>query len=142
MAQNYTKGVPMGNNNVGMTGQVAPYPATRTYNSENAAVSSVLTLTSMATAIEIAAVGGPAVMKWITTGDTIGSVVSSVTGTGSANYDHVIPTGAFRRFVVPIETNPNTFNSTGALGPNPANGLYQRVAVKSIGTASVLLTEY
>lgn len=132
----------MGNNNVGMTGQVAPYPAVRTYNSENATTSSVVTLTSMATAIEVAAVGGPAVIKWITAGDTTASVVSSVTGTGSANYDHVIPTGTFRRFVVPIETNPNTFNPTGALGPGPANGLYQRVAYKSIGVASVLLTEY
>lgn len=129
----------MGNNNVGMTGLSAPYPATLAYSSENATASSVISLTSMATAIEIAAIGAPVVMKWIKSTDTQASVVSTASG---ANFDHVISSGSLRRFVVPIETNPNTFNSTGSLGPNPANGLYQRVAYKTIGAASVLTTEY
>lgn len=137
----------MGNNNVGMTGQVAPYPATIAYASENAAASSVVTLTSMATALEITVVGGSvagggaasAVIKWIKTTDTQASVVAAAVG---ANFDHVVFSGSVRRFVVPIETNPNTFNSTGSLGPNPANGLYQRIAWKTTGNASILATEY
>ena len=122
-----------------MTSQVAPIPAVNRYSSENASVSSVISLTSITSAIEIAAVGGPAVVRWIKTSDTQASVVSAVSG---ANFDHVIPTGTFRRFVVPIEVNPTTNNATGSLGTNLANGLYQRVAYKSIGTASVLATEY
>lgn len=129
----------MGNNNVGMTGQVAPYPATGSYTSENATASSVITLTSIATAIEIAAIGGPAFLKWIKTGDTTASVIATAAG---ANYDHVISTGTFRRFVIPIEIVPTQFSGTGALGPGPANGLYARVAFKSAGIASVLATEY
>lgn len=139
MSQNYAKGVPMGNNNVGMTGQVAPYPATGAYTSENATASSVITVTSIATAIEVAAVGGPAMIKWIKTGDTTASVVATAAG---ANYDHVISSGTFRRFVIPIEVTTNQFSGPGALGPGPANGLYARVAVKSAGIASVLVTEY
>jgi len=136
---NYTPGVPIGNNGAPMTSQVAPIPAVNRYSSENASASSVISLTSITSAIEIAAVGGPAVVRWIKTSDTQASVVSAASG---ANFDHVIPTGTFRRFVVPIEVNPTTNNATGSLGTNPANGLYQRVAYKSIGTASVLATEY
>lgn len=137
--KNYAQGVPLGNNNIGMTNLVAPVTSTRQYVLENGTASSVITLTSMATAIEVAAVGGPAAVKWITVGDTQASVVVA---TATANYDHIVPTGMFRRFVVPIEVNANTFNSTGNLGPNPANGLYQRVAVKTMGVASVLTSEY
>lgn len=137
---NYAKGVPVGNNNIGMTGLVAPYVSTEQYISENGTASSVITLTSLATAIEIAAVGGPAAMRWVTVGDTQASVTATA---AAANYDHIIPSGMLRRFVIPIEVNANTFNSTGSLGANPANGLYQRVAVKSLGgVASVLTTEY
>ena len=137
----------MGNNNVGMTALPAPATATWTYSVENAATSSVITLTSIATAIEIAVVGpsvvggGPAtaVIKWIRSTDTQASVVSAASG---ANFDHVIQAGNPRRFVVPIDIVPTQFSGPGSLGPGPANGLYARVAWKTIGNASILATEY
>jgi len=45
-----------------------------------------------------------------------------------------------RRFVIPIETRADQGSS--AVGINRGEGLYQRVAIKSIGIASVLTTEY
>ena len=136
---NYAKGVPLGNNGAPMTGQVAPALAIARYGAENATASSVITVSSITTAIEVAAVGGPAVMRWVSTSDTQASVVSAVSG---ANFDHVIPTGQFRRFVIPVERMPQADTAGSVLGINVAQGLYARVAVKSIGVASVLTSEY
>lgn len=138
---NYAAGVPIGNNGTGMTGLVAPLPAVNWFAKENGTASSVVSLSNVTTAIEIAAVGGPAAMRWVKTSDTEGSVVATAAG---ANFDHIIPTGQFRRFVVPLDPSitTHTFNSTGSLGANLANNLYQRVAFKSLGIASVLTTEY
>jgi hypothetical protein len=122
-----------------MTGQVAPALAIARYGAENATASSVITVSSITTAIEVAAVGGPAVMRWVSTSDTQASVVSAVSG---ANFDHVIPTGQFRRFVIPVERMPQADTAGSVLGINVAQGLYARVAVKSIGVASVLTSEY
>ena len=77
-------------------------------------------------------------MKWIDTGSTNPSVISIAGGT--ANFDHAIPTGTVRRFVIPIEARAT--QGASAVGINRGEGLYQRVAIKSIGIASVLTTEY
>ena len=98
--------------------------------SENATVSSVISLTHDTTSIEIAAIGGTASMRW----------VSIVTIAGStSNFDHVITTGTVRRFVVPRESAPNPQSVQGV---NRLNGLYQRVAYKTAGIASVMLGEF
>ena len=106
------------------------------YASENSSASSVISVSHDTTAIEIAAVGNAAVMRWVRTAETQASVISAVSG---ANFAHVIPTGTVRRFVVPIESNPQTGSVQGV---NRELGLYQRVAIKSIGVASVLVAEF
>ncbi len=111
--------------------------AKATYGSENATASSVISVTHDTTGIEVAAVGGAAVVRWVPTTDTAASVVSTASG---ANFDHVVPTGTVRRFVLPIERYGGT--PASVQGANRLNGLYQRVAIKSVGVASVLLTEY
>lgn len=116
----------------------APITALTRYASENASASSVISVNEGTTSVEIAAVGAPAVVKWIATTDTTASVISAA---GTANFDHVIPTATVRRFVIPRETL-GTPVSASVVGANQANGLYRRIAYKSIGTASVLLTEY
>lgn len=136
---NYAKSLARDRDGAAMTGQVAPFTAINRYGAENASASSVITVSSITTAIEIAAVGGPAVMRWVTSGDTQASVVSAV---ASPNFDHVIPTGMFRRFVIPIEKNPQNDTAGSVQGINVAQGLYQRYAVKSIGVASILSSEY
>lgn len=109
------------------------------YASDNSSASSVISVTHDTTTIEVAAIGGPAVLKWITTSDTTASVVS--TAGASADFDHVIPTATIRQFALPIE-GPLFQAPSSMVGANRQNSLYQRVAIKSIGVASVLLTEY
>ena len=134
---NPAKGIPVGDNGVPMQGLPAPIIAKQVFASENATTSSVVTLTQDTTAIEVAAIGGPAVIKWIATGNTGASVISAA---GTANYDHVIPTATYRRFVVPREA-PATQGSS-MVGINRQYGLYQRLAYKSIGIASILTAEF
>jgi hypothetical protein len=120
----------------------SPKKALARYASENSSASSVISVSHDTTAIEIAAVGGAAVVRWVPVTETAGvapaaSVISAFTG---SNFDHVISTGEVRRFAIPIET---MFNAVGSVvGANRANGLYQRVAIKAVGISSVLLTEY
>lgn len=109
-----------------------------TYGAENAAASSVITLSAQTTVLEIAAIGNSAVMRFVRTGDTQASVVSAAGG----NFQHVIGTGTVRRFVVPKESSGGGLGAGSIIGVNRDEGLYQRVAIKSIGTASVLLTEF
>ena len=115
----------------------APIIAKQVFSSENASTSSVISVSHDTTAIEIAAVRGAAAMKWITIGNTDASVVSATSG---ANFDHIIAPGTVRRFVIPQEVIGS--NQSSIQGVNRGEGLYQRVAYKSMGIASVLLTEY
>src|SRR3990167_1618258 len=117
------------------------------YASENASASSVITLTEDTTVIEIAPIAGTssliagAVMRWVTSVAGSNASTSVISAAGTANFDHVIANNTVAKFAVPIERqDTNTFASVQ--GANRANGLYRRVAIKSIGVASVLLTEY
>jgi len=120
------------------------FPATASvkaiYASENASTSSVITVTKDTTIIEVAAVGGPAVVRFVKVTDGTGAATSVISAASGANFDHVIPTATYRRFALPIEGLYQAPSSM--VGANTLNGLYQRVAIKSIGVASVLLTEY
>lgn len=129
--------IPHDKANVPMQGLPAPKVAFATYAAENATASSVISVTANTTIIEIGAQGTAAVMKWIPVTSTNPSVFSSVSG---ANFDHVIPKDTYRRFAMPIESMYQAPSSM--VGANVQNGLYQRVAIKSIGVGSVLLTEY
>lgn len=136
MSLNYANGLPIVNG-YPMQDFPAPKLAKEQTTSENGAVSSVITLTQDTVQLEVTAVGGAAVLKWIATGDTQASVISAAGAT--ANYDHVIPSGGLRRFVVPIESTPNPQSVQGA---NRLNGLYRRVAYKTTGVASIMVSEY
>lgn len=106
------------------------------YASENAVASSVITLTPDTTSLEIATLGVGAVMRWVRVADTQGSVVSAAGG----NIAHVIPPNTVRKFAVPIEVMYQAPSSM--VGANIQNGLYRRVAWKSLAIASVFLSEY
>ncbi len=138
---NYAKGVPVGKNNLPFTTDAPPpYTSIVRSVSENATASSVLTLSSITTAIEVAAIAAPVFLKWIPTSDTTASVIAVAGST--ANYDHVIPSGTVRRFVVPQERIPTNDPLGSVQGINPQLGLYARVAIKGAGVSSVLVTEY
>jgi hypothetical protein len=114
----------------------APYTAVRRITSENATASSVITLNDNTVQLEIAAVGAPVAIKWIPTTDTQASVVTIAGAT--SNYDHVIPSGVVRQFAVPLETR----GTASIAGANIMNGLYQRVAWKTIGVGSIMSSEF
>lgn len=113
------------------------------YASENASTSSVITLTQDTTALEIVAIGAlpsAGVMRWVSSVAAFGAATSVISAAGTANFDHVIPNNTITKLAVPIEfqnTNPGSVQ-----GANRLNGLYRRVAIKSIGVASIILTEY
>jgi len=133
---NYAPILPRDKGGEPLQGFPSPKLALARYGDENASTSSVITLTEDTTLIELAAVTTPAVMRWVAASDTQASIISDVT---TGNYDHVIPISTVRSFVVPIESNVGV---NSVMGANRANGLYQRVAFKSIGVGSVLLTEF
>lgn len=137
MATNYSKGQPLGDNNVPQFGSPAPVKAIARYFVENGSTSSVITLTENTTAVEVASssTGRAVLLRWVPTTDT----AASVTG---ANFDHVIPANSVRRFVVPIETTNYAQGYGSMVGTNIANGLFRRVAVISAGAGSVLTSEY
>lgn len=139
MAKNYAAGDAVGNNQMRIDGAHAPYKAIARYVNENNTASSVITLTQNTTAIEIGTGGTPAVMEWVGQADTVASVIAIAGAT--ANFDHEIPANTVRRFVVPIETAGGT-DYGSVQGANREYGLYQRVAVKTQGIASVFVTEY
>lgn len=114
----------------------APYKAIATLASENATASSVITLNDNTTTIEVGATGAAAVIKWIATSDTAASVISAA---GTADYDNIIPANMVRRFAVPIES---FVKQSSIVGLNKQYGLYNRVAVKSVGTASVVTIQF
>lgn len=113
----------------------APIIAIQSRTSENAIVSSAISLSDRTTAIEVTAVGGTVALKWIPVSSTNPSVF---TGAANANYDHIIPSGTLRRFVVPQET----IGVASISGANIQNGLYRRVAYMASGIASVLSSEF
>ena len=136
MQSQYVKPLPQDASSNSMQEFPSPIPAQATTVSENATVSSIINLGHNTTSLEVTTLGVGAVIKWIATGNTGGSVVA-VAGSTS-NYDHAIPPNWVRRFVVPREVvgNPQSIQ-----GVNRKEGLYQRVAWKTLGIASVFLTE-
>ncbi len=119
----------------------APKKAFASYGS-TVTVSSVVTLTDNTTMVEIEAAGGNGVaIRWVPTTETAAvSPFASVIASGTtANFDHIVPAGQVRRFVVPQETN----GTTSIVGVNKRVGLYNRVAWIATGSsASVFGTEF
>ncbi len=133
----YAKSLPRDKDGAVMDQYAIPASALGRYGSENATASSVVTLTDNTTSIEVLAQGAGAVLRWVGAGDTQGSVISAASG---ANFDNAIGSNTVRRFAVPIERFVQTPSTIG--GANTMNGLFARVALKSLGTGSVLLAEF
>lgn len=131
----YAKPVAVDKNGNTLDSQPLPLKALVTVVSENGAVSSVITLNDNTTDIEIAAVSAPVAIRWIARGDTQGSVL---TVAGTANYDAFLQSNQTKRFIVPIET----IGTSSVVGANIANGLYNRLAYKTVGIGSILSNQY
>ncbi len=121
-----------------LQGMPAPKLAIQRITSENATTSSVITLSPDTTLIEIAAIRGPMALKWIASGDTTASIITLAGAT--SNYDHALPQDTVQRFAVPIETIYQAPSSM--VGAGVQNGLYRRVAYRSMNIGSVMLSEF
>lgn len=135
-------GFGMANNQYPRTDAQPPIKAINITSSENATTSSVITLSDNTTSIEIAAQGAGAVMRWVFATDASGPATSVISAAGTANFDHFIGSGTVRRFVIPIEVQNNAQGYSSMVGQRVANGLFARVAYKTFGVGSVLVTEY
>lgn len=113
-----------------------PVTAIATIVSENAVVSSVITVNDNTTDIEVTAVGSTGFLKWITRASTNPSVIAAA---GTANFDVVIPSGTARRLVIPRETGGA---GASVVGANIQNGLYNRYAYITAGIGSILSNQY
>ena len=135
---NYTRPLARDTGGAAMTNSPAPVLALARYASENATVSSVISVTHDTTAIEVATLATGAAIRWIVAGSDSSSVITIAGST--SNFDHIIPPNVVRRFVIPVETQATNSGSAG--GINRGAGLYQRVAHRTLGVASVFLAEY
>ena len=134
---NYAKSIPRDTGTAPMDGFPAPFKAQARFYRDNAATSSIQTLTDNTTQIEVGVSGNTGVMlRWVPATETAVAPAGSVLTT---NFDHYIAPNSYRAFVVPKE-NQGTASIVGA---NIQNGLYRRVAISTTaGNASVLTTEY
>ena len=124
----------------------APYKAVVVTHKPNCSSSSVLYLHPETTTIEVAAHGGQGVaIRWVPSVEGAAaspfmSVVGATSLLGiSPNFDHTIPSGTVRRFVIPKETIGQAFGQAASV-----NGLYSKMAFINTGTtaASILATEF
>lgn len=140
---NWAKQNPIDQGGTPLQNVPAAYPAQEQYISENAVASSIINLHPMTSRMEVGAFGGQGiVIRWIPISETAaaagakGSVVASGLG---ANYDHWVPPGVNREFVVPKETGGAPAGQVGSV-----YGLYQRLAWinKGATASSVIAAEY
>ena len=141
---NYARPIPVDKNNASLQEFPAPVRALATSMRENAVASSALALNPNTTSLEINAFGGQGIaIRWVALTETpsVAPRASVVASGAGANFDHIIPTGTVRRFVVPKET---AGLNTAPLQIGSTFGLYQRVAAINTGitAASVLFVEY
>lgn len=143
--QNYARGIPMGNNQMPASYIAPPAVAAigTTVRDVNPTVSSILVFSQNTTAIEVAAVGGPVYIKWLSQAVVDSSVAgTSILGTGSgSNFDHVIPSSTYRRFVIPISVN-NPQGYSSQVGANRENGLYPNMAYVGALASIIAVTQY
>ena len=134
---NYVPDIPRDKGGTPLQEFAAPKLALARYADENASTSSVISVTHDTTMIELAAIGGAAGMRWVTTAETEASIVTGAAGT--EDFDHMISADTIRRFAIPVEAEAH---SPSVQGVNRERGLYQRFAIISVGVSSVYSTEY
>lgn len=138
MAINYAPGQPVDERNNVLVGYPPPFKPNARYSTNNAVVSSVITLADNSTEIEIAAIGQPVAVRWVvaTESAAVSPFASVITTSGAtANFDYIVPKDQVRRFVAPIET----VGVNSVVGIGVQVGAYRRVAIMSAGSASSIM---
>lgn len=141
MSTNYAREIPHDKGGEGMNDYYPAYKANIRYGTNNATISSVITLNDNTTIVEVAAVGSPVLVRWIPASETASvSPFASVIGTGAnANFDHTVAKDTVKQFVIPIETQ----GTSSIVGIGVQAGTYRRVAISSGGAvSSILVAEF
>ena len=142
--KNYAMGKPMGNNQIPFYDSPPAIKAVATTIKDvTATVSSILILNQNTTAVEVAADGGPAYIKWLSqaTVDSSVATTSVITTGASSSFDNAIPENTVRHFVVPISIQ--VVGATSMQGANRDNGLFTHMAMNGGAGASVIaITQY
>lgn len=133
-------------------GQMQDFPAPvlsqARFIDENGVASSVISLNPNSTNVEVGAFGGQgAVLRWVPATETAaaaGAKASVVASGLGANFDHFIPAGTIRRFVIPKETGGIGPGGLAGAQAGSVHGLYQRMARINAGAtaSSVIVAEY
>lgn len=140
---NYSKNLGVSAGGHAMVANPVPFKALQQFGA-GGGVSSVITLHDNATNLEVTALGietSGVAIRWIpaTESAAVSPFASVTANDANANYDHVVPVGVTRTFVIPKETQG--VNSVVGLGVQ--NGLYRRVAfIQTNVAASVYATTY
>lgn len=135
MSQNVTQPLAVDKNGQAIQNSSPEVLAQQRYSFENGVASSVVTLSDNTTMLEVAAIGQPAVLRWVASTDTQGSVISAA---GTANFDVIIQPNEVRKIPIPIEK----IGVSSIVGLGVQAGLYRRVAWKTTGIGSILAAEY
>lgn len=142
MSQNYAAAIPQDREGGVLQEFPAPFKANARYSTNNATVSSVITLNDNTTSIEISAIGQSVAIRWVPASESasVSPFASVITlAGGTANFDHVVPANYWRRFVVPVETQ----GVQSIVGIGVQAGTYRRVAIMSGATvSSILVSEF
>lgn len=142
MSTNYARELPRDKSGNELQEYPAPYKANARYSTNNATVSSVITLNDNTTVIEVSAVGQAVAVRWVPVSETaaISPFASVITTSGAtANFDYTVAKDTIRRFVSPIEG----VGVASIVGIGVQAGTYRRVAIMSAATvSSVLLSEF
>ena len=139
---NYSPQIPIDKGGTPKQGYVPAKVALTQRASENAVLSSIWLLGHNTTELEMTAIGQATAVKWMTQAVVDSSVAgtSVLTAVATGNWDHVIPSGETRRFVVPVAT---VGYGQSVQGVNRAEGLYPAVAYKTFaGNGSVFTGEF
>jgi len=142
MSLNYSKALAYDTNGVAIQLGGVPFKPNAVYSTNNATVSSVITLSDNSTGVEVAAMGAAVVIRWVPKTETaavspFGSVITTAGAT--ANFDYVVAKDTVRRFTSPIENA----GVASVVGLGVQVGSYRRLAVMGAATvSSILVSEF
>lgn len=145
---NYAKSLPRDVGGGQMQDFPAPVISQARYIAENGVASSVISLNPKSTQLEVGAFAGQgAVVRWVPVTETAaasGAKASVVASGLGANFDHFIPAGTVRKFVIPKETGGVGPQGLAGAQVGSVYGLYQRLARINAGTtaSSIIVAEY
>lgn len=142
MSLNYAKPLARDVNGNELQEGGVPFKPNARYSSNNATVSSVITLNDNSTGVEVAAIGAAVAIRWVPTTESaaVSPFASVITLAGvTSNFDYIIAKDTVRRFTAPQEGA----GVASIVGLGVQAGTYRRMAVVSgSAVSSIMVSEF